>query len=405
MRTRQVERRASESRIPELRALSAPLLELAAARRSAPLLYIELIGIDRIAARRRRAVLAACKREVATALRAATGSVLRRSDVVAAGPGARWFVALLVGRAVDARARAAVDDADLGLIAARLQAVVRAGLRSAAGTRGVSSEISAIAGWTVLDPVSRDRPLDELRQAVRGAAVVARVEAQRAVVLAAVTHELRTPLTSIIGYAERLRDEPGIGAQTRTRYSRIVAEEARRLHRLVESLIDAGAWSAGRLSLRLRRCGLRALARAGWTALAGTTNGRLVRLEMRGETMALVDAERMQQVFINLFDNAVRHSPEGGVVRVRIEGTSKRVTIRISDEGRGFSKRAALGLGTPFAPAADGRVGLGLSIARLLVEAHGGSLAVAAKRGPGACVEIRLPLDAAHAAEKAVTTS
>jgi len=377
-----------------LRALVAPLLALAAARRSAPLLYLELTGIERVPRNRRRHVLAIYKRAVAAALRAAVGTALRRGDVVAAGPGARCFVALLVARAVAAPARDGVADAHLGLIAGRLQAAVRAQLHQLAGAEKAARDMGVIAGWTVLDPVAPAQPLEDLRQGIRGAAVVARVEAQRALVLAAVTHELRTPLMSILGYAERLRDEPDLAPRMRARFGGIVAREARRLHRLVESLIDTGAWTAGKLVLRRRRVALNALVRSSWAAsAAGQPSG--ARVEVSGDARVSADPERLTQVFINLLDNAVRHSPVKARVRVRIARRGDAVIAAVMDEGPGFTQRAVRAAGTPFAPGADGRVGLGLSIARLLVEAHGGTLEVSG--GRGARVEVRLPCRGARA--------
>jgi signal transduction histidine kinase len=387
------ERRSPDSRIPELAALSAPLIKLSVARRSAPLLYIELTGIERVAKHRRLRALAACKRAVASSLRAAVGTVLRRSDAVAAGMQARWFVALLVDRAVAAPARASVDDADLGLICSRLQAAIRARLRVLERRGVLPASIGVIGGWTVLDPVSAERPLAELRQAVRGAAVVARVEARRATVLASVTHELRTPLTSIIGYAERLRDEPELAASVRARYSDIVAQEGRRLHRLVESLIDIGAWSAGRLKLAVEHVKLQALVRAAWAAVGDRASAKALRLEVRGDVAASVDAERMEQVLINVLDNAARHSPNGGRVRVALERDATSCCVTVIDEGPGFTRAAARQLGSAFAPDANGRAGLGLSIARLLVDAHGGTLSLG-RAARGACLRIRLPASA-----------
>jgi signal transduction histidine kinase len=284
-----------------------------------------------------------------------------------------------------------------------LQATVRSQLRALARDNGTTDSLGVIAGWTVVDPVSEDRPLDGLRQAIRGAAVVARVEAQRALVLAAVTHELRTPLTAILGYAERLRDESDLDTRERMRYGGIVAQEARRLHRLVETLIDAGAWTAGRLALSARPQSLRTLARAAWSALS-VDPGRRICFDVRGDATPVVDPERIQQVFINLLDNAVRHSPASGRVRMRIAASAGIATVHIEDDGSGFSKRAAAALGTPFAPDADGRVGLGLSIARLLVEAHGGSLQLASRPRRGGHLEIRLPVSAYSKGEKRVTT-
>lgn len=385
------DRRDAVARIAELRSLTPALLRLARADRSAPLLYLELIGVDRVAPARRAGVLVTCKREVAAALRASVGTVLRGSDVVAAGPRAHWFVALLAGRSVAARASASVNDADLGLVAGRLQAAVRERLRSMARGGAISREVGVICGWTVLDPVSLERPLEELRQAVRGAAVVARVEAARAAVLASVTHELRTPLTAIVGYAERLRDDRGLTAEQRSRYYGIVADEGRRLHRLVESLIDVGAWTAGKLRLERQPVELRELAGRAWSAIAPRAAAGRVRLALRGRGRAEVDRERFEQVLINLLDNAVRHSPAGGRVSIAIGATTSRATLVVEDEGPGFSAVAARAAGEAFASEADGRAGLGLSIARLLVEAHGGLLTVRRPRRRGARVEIRLP--------------
>ncbi|HZV80293.1 MAG TPA: HAMP domain-containing sensor histidine kinase [Candidatus Binatus sp.] len=381
------ERRSPASRIPDLTALSPALRELARSKHAVPLLYLELTGIERLNARSRERTLAACKREVAAALRVAAGSVLRRRDAVACGHGARWFVALLVGRSVAARARSSVSDAELGLVAARLAASVRARLKS---LTAAARDIGVIAGWTVLDPVSDVRPLDDLRQAIRGAAVVARIEAQRALVLAAVTHELRTPLMSIIGYAERLRDEPGRAAGARSRDAAIVVQEAGRLRRLVETLIDAGAWTAGKLALDRSPRAIAPIVRSAWKALPSRPREARPRLKVRGDARVAVDRERLEQVFINLLDNAVRHSPASGTVLATIDESAGGCVVAVVDQGSGFSKRAARSLGAPFASGSDGRAGLGLSIARLLVEAHGGTLALRERRG-GARIEVRLP--------------
>ena len=307
-------------------------------------------------------------------MRDCLGTVLRTSDAIASGPGAQWFVALLAGRSVRAPARRTVSDADLGLVAARLQSAVRARLAEAVRAKVLPDGIGVIAGWTVLDPVSHERPLRELRQAVRGAAVVARIEAQRAVVLAAVTHELRTPLTSIIGYAERLRDQAELGEPQRRRYVGVIAQEGRRLHRLVEGLIDLGAWNAGKLKLSYGSVDLKELLQTAWLAAAGRTEKHLT-LEVRGAGHAWADRERLEQVFINLLDNAVRHSPAGGTVSVAISSRAGRSEVAISDEGPGSDVQLAR-LGEPFARGSNGKTGLGLSIAMLLVRAHGGELSL-----------------------------
>ncbi len=365
-------------------------MALAKARLAAPLLYLELTGLERIAPPKARIARRACLRALASALRLAAGSVLRKNDAVAAGPGAHWFVALLVDRAVSAPARREIDEADLGAIAERLRLRSAEALQAGRRSGEIPAKIGVRCGWTVLDPVDVTRPLAELRQAVRGAAVVARLEAQRAVVLAAVTHELRTPLTSIIGYAERLGEGAQVPAERRARYCDVIASEARRLHRLVEGLIDIGAWNAGKIALRRETTALRELAVRAWDAVAPIAGARELTLAMKGDAHANVDRERTLQVLINVLENAARHAPAGSVVTVRMRSSGGRCRLAITDAGKGFEERVRRTFGLPFEPGTNGRIGLGLAISRVLVEAHGGAMKVGGGR-QGGHVTIELP--------------
>jgi signal transduction histidine kinase len=312
------------------------------------------------------------RRAIAAALKRALGTVLRKGDLVAAGPGAQWFVALLAARA--RRSKVEISDADLGFAAERMRRTVALALGSREAPR-------VRCGWTVLEldgaPIVRS-----LKQSIRGAAVVARVEERRAITLAALTHELRTPLTAIIGFAERLRDgdlDPG----RRLRALAIILEEARRLARLTDELIDLGAWTAGHLHLKRSPCDLRALLTHAAAALeqrAAQKNVRIV-IAGRGTTKLRVDKERCLQVFVNLIDNAVRYAPAGSMVRATIDRTPAGGKIVISDNGPGFTRSARRALGKPFSAGADGRSGLGLAISKVIVDAHGGSLDVLPGRG------------------------
>ncbi|MDQ2818477.1 MAG: HAMP domain-containing histidine kinase [Candidatus Eremiobacteraeota bacterium] len=385
------ERRAALTRIPEIRSLGPPLRRLAEMRRAAPLLYIELGGLPRPSRPDATNIRAICKRTVAASLRASIGSALRRHDAIAAGPGASWFVALLLGRAVAPGLRPKTPDADLGIAAARLRIAVQTALDELERARILPLHVSVRAGWTVVEPVDRERPLPGLLHAVRGAAVVARVEQRRAVVLAAVTHELRTPLTSISGYVERLRDGTALSKQKRLRYLSVVADEARRLNRLVDGLIDVGAWSAGNLKLHRQQVALAGLVRLAWRTVAERADRRKIRLRVKGAGAANIDRERMLQVLINLLDNAVRYARDGGVVEVQIRAGSGTCDLRVCDDGAGFDRNTLRSVGRPFAAGPGGRKGLGLAISQLLVEAHGGSLGVSGSPDTGGRVLIRWP--------------
>ena len=385
------DRRHLPSRIAGIRELAEPLRRLAAAGRSAPLLYLELTGLDSLAAGETRGVLGACKRAVSSALRQSVGSVLRKGDAIAAGPGGHWFAALLADRRPKGRLPGVSIDAELGMTAARLSAAARAALAAASHEEKIPAGIGVRGGWTVIEPVDASAPLEGLRHAVRGAAVVARVEEQRALMLAALNHELRTPLTSIVGYVERLRDDEALTVVKRRRYLDVVAEEARRLHALVEELIDVGSWAAGNLRLNPEPQSLRKLVDAAWLAVAPHAETRRLRLLVRGEARLIGDRQRLLQVFINCLDNAVRHARDGGSIAVRISAGRDRCGVAFSDDGRGFDPKTLQSIGVPFGRGPGGRVGLGLAICRFIVEAHGGAMSARNRDRGGARLDIRLP--------------
>jgi len=374
--------------LPQARSLETPLRALAHERCVAPLLFVEVTGLGATGQR----VRARATTSVEGALRAAAGTILRRDDIVVCGPNARWYAALLLDRAVPASARAAVSDADLGIVAARLRASIRSAMDERIHRLSKSGASFAVrVGWTIIEPRDAERPLAELRHALRGAAVVARIEERRGTVLAAITHELRTPLTSILGFVERLRENGGSSVKSRSRALRIVAEEARRLSRLVDGLIDAGAWQAGSLTLRQRATDLGPVARRAKMLAAEAARERGVRVTVSGDATADVDPDRVLQVLVNVIDNAIRHAKPSGAVEVILRGGRAAPTIVVTDDGEGFYERAIGRIGAPFAAGANGKVGLGLAIASMLVAAHGGTIEFGKRRGGGAQVTVHLP--------------
>jgi len=382
------ERRHLPSRIADLRGLAPSLRELGEQGRSVPLLYMEITGLDGLRGAKRRAALRACKKAIATALTASAGSVLRRGDVVAAGPGATWFAALLVGRAVEAAAQTLVADPDLVVAAMRLRGSVLEAFRAAQSHGVIPRRAGVRAGWTVVEPVDPSAPMTGLRHALRGAAVVARVEERRSTFLASVTHELRTPLTAIVGYVERLQADPRPAAATQKRYLDVIASEAARLSRLVEGLIDAGAWGAGSLRLNVAPADVGELVDRAWRTVEPRHLERCLHFSRHGNAVAAVDGERMLQVLINLLDNAARHAKTN--VGVRVGTRTGVVGIAVNDDGDGFTPETLREFAQPFSIGPGGRFGLGLSIARLLVEAHGATLRAAVRRGGGTSIVIKL---------------
>ncbi len=207
-----------------------------------------------------------------------------------------------------------------------------------------------------------------------------RAERQRVRLMSDVAHELRTPLTNVRGYLEAMRD----GVLTPTPAAIEVAhQQAMHLGRLVEDLGLIAQADAGALSLDFQEESMVELVGMSVEAFRPAAEGKGValRLEAASEMpMASVDRTRIAQTLGNLLDNAVRHTPEGGEVSVLVEAAGESVRVSVSDTGEGMPEEERGRIFDrfyrvdPSRSRATGGTGLGLTIARQLVEAHGGSI-------------------------------
>ena len=224
------------------------------------------------------------------------------------------------------------------------------------------------------------------------AARLAVSEEQRRRFLAEVTHELRTPLAVLQSGIEAQVD--GIHPRD-DRHLTSLLEETQLLGRLIDDLHTLALADAGRLTLHYETTSPRALvedAIASQSALAGRRRITLTP-QVAGDVPELeADPTRIRQVLANLLSNAVRHSPEGSEVLVRVEATPGRVRFTVIDAGPGIPAERLEHLFERFVPSADSRgSGLGLSIARDLVHAHGGTISARNQPGGGAEVSFEFP--------------
>jgi signal transduction histidine kinase len=214
--------------------------------------------------------------------------------------------------------------------------------------------------------------------------------------LSRLSHELRTPLTAIRGYASSLM-QPDVtwdGDSQRRFLNRIAAESAR-LGRLVDDLLDFSAIESGVMRLQLDWCDLPLVLEAAMACLP-PEQAAAVSMGCDPELPAVwADHDRLEQVFVNLLNNAVRHNPPGTAVRVSAQaGGAGQVTVSVADDGTGIpgGLTAALHPGNRRRDPSAG-AGLGLSIAKAIVEAHGGRLQLD-DQVKGSCFRICLPVDA-----------
>lgn len=224
-------------------------------------------------------------------------------------------------------------------------------------------------------------------------------ERLRRELFAMVSHELRGPLGSIIGYLELAR-ESAVGPQRG--YLDVVDRNARRLLRLVDDLLFSAQVEAGQMPLTrtdfdLVKCLEETVEDAAPRARAGGTNLELV---IERSAVCQGDRDRVRQVVDNLVANALKFTPPGGRVTVRLARAEREAVVQISDSGMGIPLEEQSQLFERFYRSADAvqksipGIGLGLSIVKAIVEAHGGRIGVRGNEAGGATFELALPLRA-----------
>ena len=219
--------------------------------------------------------------------------------------------------------------------------------------------------------------------------------------LAMLSHELRSPLNAIAGWLKLLH-APQVDAEMPRRGLEVIERNTRLLTTLVDDLLDVSRIAAGRLQIQRERVDIVPVAAVVIEAMrpAATTNGVILNAALdRAPATVWGNPARLYQVVGNLVSNAIKFTPAGGVVEVRVQGGESHVEITVSDTGRGISPDFLPYIFDRFrqedmsTTRAHGGLGLGLAIVRHLVELHGGTLhAESPGEGRGAKFTIRLPV-------------
>jgi signal transduction histidine kinase len=254
-------------------------------------------------------------------------------------------------------------------------------------TAPVSDPDGSFAGriWTLRD-VTADRNLERLRDAF----------------VAAVSHELRTPLTSISGFLELLADEEHELGETGRGYLAVIRRSTDRLQRIVEDLLLVAQIQAHRLELRLGSADLAEIASAAAEAARPAAEEKEIALEVDAEApiTLVADAQRLGQVLDNLVSNAIKFTDRGGSVTVQVTSGDTWAGVSVTDTGVGIPLEEQGGLFSRFFRASTATTraipgtGLGLVIARAIVDEHGGRIALRSREGEGTQVTVTLPLRA-----------
>jgi PAS domain S-box-containing protein len=259
----------------------------------------------------------------------------------------------------------------------------------------------AIIAHDISDRKQKEQQLSDLLQreqnARRSAEEASRIKDE---FLATVSHELRTPLNAILGWS-KLLSAGTLDEKAAARALVTVERNARSQAQLIDDLLDISRIITGKLRLEIYPLDLSRVIEAAIEAVRPAADAKGIRLQVLLDTEAGAisgDSNRLQQVFWNLLTNAVKFTPKGGRVQVRLERINSHVEIVVSDTGQGIAPEFLPHIFDRFRQADQtttrryGGLGLGLSIVRQLVEMHGGTVhAESEGEGKGASFVVKLP--------------
>jgi signal transduction histidine kinase len=269
----------------------------------------------------------------------------------------------------------------------------RTALVTTVGGLGLSL-VLAVAATLLLNQAIRERGRAESARMAAEAADRAKDE-----FLAVLSHELRTPLTSIVGWARMLR-AGSLSEADRLKALEVIERSVQLQATLINDLLDISRFMRGGVHLDLQSVELTPTIEAAVDGVRTDAETRGVKLDCAFDASAISvmgDPSRLQQIVGNLLTNAIKFTPAGGLVTIRLERDDRWAHIVVSDTGKGISADFLPHIFESFRQGAaargQGGLGLGLAIVRRLVELHGGTVhAYSAGEGRGALFTVTLPL-------------
>ncbi|HEV7367578.1 sensor histidine kinase [Arenibaculum sp.] len=281
--------------------------------------------------------------------------------------------------------------------------------------QGLAATILLVAGLALLSVALVVHQFAERKQASARLAAAKEVAEQASLAksrfLATMSHELRTPLNAIIGFSEIIRDKV-LGEDDMDRYADYAGDihsSGKHLLALINDILDLAKVEAGRYEITLTPVRLEETIASSlrfFEPRARLGELRLVADLAPDLPMLLADERALRQVLLNLVSNAVKFTPPGGTIRISARPAAGRVTIEIADTGIGIPEDKLAAALTPFEQVDNSLqrryegTGLGLPLAKSLVELHGGQLAISSHVGAGTVVTFDLPSDRARAADR-----
>jgi PAS domain S-box-containing protein len=264
------------------------------------------------------------------------------------------------------------------------------------GTAGV-----VVGASTIVRDITHQRAVEEEREARRAAEEASRAKDE---FLAMLSHELRNPLSAINGWVALLK-RGQVPPERVTHALEIIERNARRESQLVESLLDFSRMAANKLDLDMEGVDLSSLLEIVVDSMRPSAEAKGIMLDLTplddGSFVVVGDSDRLQQVFSNLLMNALKFTPRGGHVQVRLVQMGSQAQVQVIDDGEGIQADFLPYVFERFRQAdpakgrAHGGLGLGLAIVRELAEAHGATVTAESRgKGRGSTFKVTLPIPA-----------
>lgn len=222
--------------------------------------------------------------------------------------------------------------------------------------------------------------------------------------IANVSHELRTPISMMQGYSEAIVDDIAETKEEKNELAQIIHEESLRMGRLVNDLLDLARMEAGHSQLQKELVEIKPYLQRivkKFQGVATENNIRLMHEFQLTVRYVSLDPDKIEQVFTNLIDNAIRHTDDHGFVLIKVKNSESELYVSIEDNGSGIPEEDLPFVFERFYKADKSRTrnkekkgtGLGLAIAKNIVESHGGTISVKSKLQQGTTFSFRIPLD------------
>jgi two-component system sensor histidine kinase KdpD len=276
---------------------------------------------------------------------------------------------------------------------------LRLGLRSI-GALGISfasmsrESLDALASLIAI-AIERTRALENLSKTEASR----EGEKLRSAILDSITHEFRTPLTSIKASVTSMLSDGNLNSTQQQELLTVIDEEADRLNRLVGEAAEMARLDANQVELQLERHNIREPIERAVEEARQNLGAHPVDISIPNDLTATMDLERIKDVVLHLLDNAAKYSPSDSPIKISAEARNQTLTVSVSDRGPGIDDFEQAVIFDKFYRGKNERyrvqgTGMGLAIAKAVVEAHGGSIGVTSQLGSGSVFWFSLPRSA-----------